>query len=237
MKRGNRYQEALTSYLRVIERRGDDAPESHLEVGLIYLHHIRDPIAAIYHFRRYIALRPNSQQASLVRQRIDAAIREFAKSIPAQPLESQVQRVDLIAAMDKLKLENERLKQQLADLQAGRTSRATARNHDADDSEFNLSLDGLPTVHTRDAPSRSQPSPTTTRSGSPPLSAFQRQASTNTARLGPRRHIVRAGDTLMKISLEYYGSRSRWREIYAANRSVMQSEADLKIGMEIVIPQ
>jgi hypothetical protein len=62
-KRGNRYQEALTSYLRVIEKRGDDAPESHLETGLIYLHHIRDPIAAIYHFRRYVALRPNSQRS------------------------------------------------------------------------------------------------------------------------------------------------------------------------------
>jgi len=120
MKRANRQQEALSAYLKVIEKRGDDAPESHLEAGLVYLHHIRDPIAAIYHFRKYLALRPNSAQAPMVRQRIDAAIRDFSRTLPAQPIENQLQRVDLIAAMDKLKLENDILKQQVADLQAGR---------------------------------------------------------------------------------------------------------------------
>ena len=82
-----RKQEALTAFLKVISKRGDDAPESHLELGLLYLQHINDPLAAIYHFKKYLALRPNSPQAPLVKQRIDAAIREFARTIPAHPLE------------------------------------------------------------------------------------------------------------------------------------------------------
>ena len=125
LKTGRR-QEALTAFLKVIDKRGEDAPESHLEIGLLYLQHINDPLSAIYHFKKYLALRPNSPQAPLVRQRIDAAIREFARTLPAQPLENATKRVDLIAAMDKLKLENDRLKQQLADLQANRDTTTSA---------------------------------------------------------------------------------------------------------------
>jgi len=31
-------------------------------------------------------------------------------------------------------------------------------------------------------------------------------------------------------------NRARWRDIYAANRNVMKSESDLKVGMELKIP-
>jgi len=40
----------------------------------------------------------------------------------------------------------------------------------------------------------------------------------------------------MSISQRYYGTRSKWRDIYAANRDVMKSENDLKIGMQLKIP-
>ena len=52
-----------------------------------------------------------------------------------------------------------------------------------------------------------------------------------------RRHVVNKGDTLMSISLRYYGNRSRWRDILAANRDVLPSETALKIGMDLKIPQ
>jgi len=47
---------------------------------------------------------------------------------------------------------------------------------------------------------------------------------------------VQPGDTLSKISQQYYGNRTKWREIYAANRGVMKSESDLKAGMQLKIP-
>ena len=52
----------------------------------------------------------------------------------------------------------------------------------------------------------------------------------------PRRHVVRPGDTLSKLSQQYYGNRTRWGDIYAANRNVMKSDSDLKVGMELRIP-
>lgn len=249
MKRASRHQEALSAYLKVIEKRGDDAPESHLEAGLIYLHHIRDPIAAIYHFRKFLALRPNSAQAALVRQRIDAAMRDFARTLPAQPVESQLQRVDLMAALDKAKLENDLLKRQLAEYQAGREPAATAEEGEVGSStaqsapgtsgagNFALNLDALPTVRTRpqQAP-RPPPTPAASTPQTRPAPANQQAVRKQDARPAARRHTVRPGDTLSKLAQQYYGNRSRWREIFQANRNVMRNESDLKVGVELVIP-
>ena len=51
-----------------------------------------------------------------------------------------------------------------------------------------------------------------------------------------RKHVVRAGDTLSKLAQQYYNNRAKWRDIYAANRNVMKSESDMKVGMELKIP-
>lgn len=242
LKAGRR-QEALTAFLKVIDRRRDDAPESHLEVGLLYVQHINDPLSAIYHFRKYLVQRPNSPQAPLVRQRIDAAIREFARTIPAQPLESQTARVDLIATLDRLKQENESLKQQLAEARAARGNPLTPdpvatspqdAGRGSDDNSLSFSINTQPTVRTRPAPAAP---PRAVPSNPTPA----QQATIPTLRLTPtaaagRTHVVRPGDTLSKLAQQYYGNRSRWREIYSANLGVMRSESDLKVGMELKIP-
>jgi tetratricopeptide (TPR) repeat protein len=242
LKTGRR-QEALNAFLKVIERRGDEAPESHLEVGLLYLQHINDPPAAIYHFKKYLALRPNSPQASLVKQRIDAAMRDFARTLPAQSLENQPQRVDLVAALDRLKQENEMLKQELADLKGGRgTAQTTLPGEDvpapvppAAASGFNFATEAIPTVRTRPAPvTPSRPAPARpTPAVTPPPAAPTPAAATSAA---GRRHTIRPGDTLYKLAQQYYGNRAKWRDIYAVNRDVMKTETDLKVGMSLKIP-
>lgn len=242
-----RKQEALSAFLKVIEQRGDDAPESHLEVGLLYLQHINDPLAAIYHFKKFLALRPNSPQASLVRQRIDSAIREFARTLPAQPLENKLQRVDLVATLDRLQQENERLKQQLADLQAGRADSTLLADRGPSGSApaavavdanrpVSFNFDPMPVVHTQkpvltSAPVRANIPPATTAAKpaqKPPVAT----PSTRSA----RKYIVRPGDTLVKISQQLYGTKTRYKDIFNANRGVMKSDSDLKVGMELTIP-
>lgn len=234
LKSGRR-QEALSAFLKVIDKRGDDAPESQLSVGLIYAEHIKDPLSAIYHFRKYLALRPNGPLTLQVRQRIDAATREFARTLPAQPLENQLQRVDLVAALDRLKQENEALKQELADVRAGRNPVSvpglenSAVPANPATAGVNFSLETMPTVRTRPANPTPRIAPATQ---TPPASpAVTRQPAT-----GPRQHTVQPGDTLSKLSQQYYGNRTRWRDIYAANRGVMKSESDLKVGTVLKIP-
>lgn len=236
LKAGRR-QEALSAFLRVIDKRGDDAPESHLSVGLIYAEQIKDPLSAIYHYRKYLALRPNGPLTAQVRQRIDAATREFARTLPAQPLESQLQRVDLVAALDRLKQENEALKEELADVKAGRNPVAVPGIDDAPvpagpaPPGLNFTVETIPTVRTRPPPAQVRVAPAVrTAPATPPASRARQPAPS------PRSHIVQPGDTLSKISLQYYGNRAKWRDIYAANRGAMKSESDLKAGMTLRIP-
>jgi nucleoid-associated protein YgaU len=51
-----------------------------------------------------------------------------------------------------------------------------------------------------------------------------------------RTHVVVDGDTLTKISREYYGTSARWPEIYQANRDVMPNESSLSVGAVLRIP-
>lgn len=240
LKSGRR-QEALSAFLNVIERRSD-ASESHLEAGLLYLQHINDPLAAIYHFKKYLALRPNSPQAGLVKQRIDFATREFAKTLPAQPLPSQFERIDLLAKIDRLQRENEELKQQLADLKAGRLETpllGLAPGLSEGASAFDLTPENLPTVRTRPPPAVATPvAPRPAPPQATPAPAPTRTApvATTPPRTAARTHVVRPGDTLYKLADQYYRDKARWRDIYAANRAVMKSESDLRVGMTLTIP-
>jgi nucleoid-associated protein YgaU len=51
-----------------------------------------------------------------------------------------------------------------------------------------------------------------------------------------RTHVVVAGDTLMKISKQYYGTATRWTEIFVANPDVLKDEKSLIIGKTLRIP-
>ncbi len=209
MLRSGQNQVALGAFLKVIEKRNGDAPESHLEVGQIYLNHIHDPIAAIYHYRKYLELRPNSPQAPMVRDLIDTSKKQFARQLPGQPLDDYYERTDLLDLVERLKDENERMKTELAAIRA----------------------EPLPVVES----ARQQVS-RTTRSGRGQAAVSPRQPPTAPASSAMARHVVARGDTLYSIARRYYGNGNRWREIYNTNRSVMSSETDLKIGTELVIP-
>lgn len=113
MLRENRPKEALDAFLETIERRRE-APESHLEAGRIFLDRLKDPITAIYHFRKYLEIKPNSDKSALVRQLIETAMKNFAASLPGQPAVGDPDRIDLLARIDELEAEKRELRRQLA---------------------------------------------------------------------------------------------------------------------------
>jgi nucleoid-associated protein YgaU len=49
-------------------------------------------------------------------------------------------------------------------------------------------------------------------------------------------HTVVRGDTLSSISQQYYGSSSRWRFLYEANKATIPNPNQLAVGMELIIP-
>jgi nucleoid-associated protein YgaU len=280
LERQGRTQEALSFYLKAISRRGESAPESHLEAGLIYLQSIKDPLAAIYHFRKYLELQPNAKQAVYVRGLVDTAKREFARTLPAQPLESQAERLEMLDQVDRLRRENDQLKAELASVHGGVssptiTTRApidfnspppasrptpatsdeskpffstpsSAANEPApttassgDDAESPVSL--VPDTE-RERATAAAPTPSRTVATSPqpqpptrPTLSKPTPPSASNAASG-HRHVVQRGDTLFSLAQKYYGNRSRWRDIYAANRDQLPAENALRPGMELRIP-
>lgn len=264
LKKQGRNQEALSEFLKVLDKRGlSDSPESHLELGLLYEKHINDPIAAIFHYKKFRELKPNSQQADLVRQRIDAATRNFARTLPGLPLENQLERYDMSDMVLQLQRENEKLKTSLAATRAGRAGSdtpapAAAAAPDAETNPLPESerpalaavTDVSPVVRAAQEPEgalvAAAPSPTVrpplvaaptqtqqTRYQAPTAPSTTRPAATGTY----RRHAIAKGDTLYSLAQKYYGNRSRWKDIYNANKDVMRSADDYKIGMVLKIPQ
>jgi len=209
LQREGRRAEALGAFLSVIEKRRGNAPESHLEAGELFRTHLRDPVSSIYHYRKFIELSRGSPQATHVQQLIDTATKDFAASLPAQPLESQFERVDLLETVDRLKRENEQLKREVA---AARLERERLQERLAAGSAAPRG-----TVAPATVPSRTE-APVRTPGGG-------------------RTYTVVAGDTLSHISGKVYGTNARWRDIFEANRNVMPNENSLRIGMELQLPE
>ncbi|HWA08969.1 MAG TPA: LysM peptidoglycan-binding domain-containing protein [Opitutaceae bacterium] len=243
LEKQGRPQEALAAYLKVIALRGEDAaPESHLEVGVINLQHVKDPLEAIYHFKKYLQLQPNSRQAGLVRQQIDAATRDFARTLLAQPLENASDRGRLQDQVAALQRENDQLKAELAGYRGAPSpahaepmilapqGQIRAPSPPPADSAVMLVPQG-PAAAPRPAPA---PTGTAKAPARPPASPTKGAPSSAT-----RKYAVQPKDTLFKIAQRYPGTGStaaRAQAIFDANRDVMKSATDLRPGMELRIP-
>lgn len=253
--RGGRAQEALEAFLKVVEKRGGDAPESHLECGILYLQHIKDPVAAIYHFRKYLALRPTSPQSPRVRELIDTATKEFARTLPAQPFAGQVERLDLQETVERLQKENYQLKEQIAQLRglpAGSRPIALGGPPAVNEATTEAASDGeaveaapadegepapiIPVATPRTAPSPANVASSATVGPARATTTTSLPAATPPASSG-RVHTVQKGDSLFSISRQYYGNGSRVNDIVAANRGVLSDKnTPLKIGMQLKLP-
>ncbi|MBC7369721.1 MAG: LysM peptidoglycan-binding domain-containing protein [Undibacterium sp.] len=245
LEKQGRPQEALVSYLKVISRRSEAAPESHLDAGLIYKQHLKNPIAAIYHFQKYLEQQPNSRQAPLVRQQIEAARLDFFRTLPNRPLDSREVRIDGFDQRDRLERENEQLKAELSVLRAGATGGATTAPR------------RLSTVENRDpraVPAEEESSPITlaplqqretepvakVQTPQPGLGAGTRAKPTAPSATGGRRHTVAAKDSLYAVAKKYYGTatNAKVQAIIEANRDLLPNGAGtpLKEGMILRIP-
>ena len=93
---------------------------AHLELGLLYDTHKQDYIRAIYHYERYLELRPDAEKKKLIEDLIRQGRLSFAASLPDPPPGA----VEQIAM---LKREIDVLKGQIASQQARVESAAAAK--------------------------------------------------------------------------------------------------------------
>jgi nucleoid-associated protein YgaU len=52
-----------------------------------------------------------------------------------------------------------------------------------------------------------------------------------------RRYTVKSGDTLSKISSQFYGNANQYMRIFEANRNILQDPNKINPGQELVIPE
>lgn len=108
---------AIDSFERALEVNPQSA-SAHFELGWLYEEKVNDPAAAIYHYERFLKLRPNSSEAELARGRINTCKLELARTVSSLgPLPPSTQR-----EMEKVLLENKDLKTQLARYEAAYAS-------------------------------------------------------------------------------------------------------------------
>ncbi len=173
----------------------------HLELGLLYDDKLGDPISAIYHYRQYLELKPDSPKRPLVENFIDRAKLNLIAKIPQAPLAEPGDLARIQSEKAALLQENATLQQRV--------------------SELEKALAGQPVAA---APQPPAPPPVSTPT-EPPV-----------ARPTVRTHTVQKSDTLYSLAEKYYGSKSDWAKIYAANRQTMRSPNELKVGQQLVIP-
>ncbi|MBM3855237.1 MAG: LysM peptidoglycan-binding domain-containing protein [Verrucomicrobia bacterium] len=239
--RQGRNPEALNAFLKTIDRRGESpSPESHLEVGILHLNHTKDFLSACYHFRRYLKAHPNSKQTPYVLGMLDAAKREFARTLPGRPFEDQSVRMGLDEEIGRLRRENDELRAEVAVLRGGgavpvaRSARLIALP-----SEVRMAPPPVTTVV--DLPIVPAPASRPPAQSAPAVAAHFPPREPNSpatlARSGPpagRTHTVVAKDTLYSIARRY---NVRVEEIAAANPATIPTVgAPLRVGTVLKIP-
>lgn len=215
--REGRKEEALQAFLSVVSSRAD-AHESHLEAGLIYLNQIKDPLAAIYHFRSYLAMNPDGEHADFVKELIQTAQKDFAQTLPGNPFGETVERVNLMETVKELQQENTSLKERILQLQ---------QQLQASESDILRYREALA--------SRQNAEPAPAREVAPIVIQAAEDRDSGNADT-PNTYTVQAGDTLSRISSKVYGQSGRWMDIFQANRDQLPSPNALQPGQVLRIP-
>src|SRR5438477_280508 len=115
------YTGAIEAYEKALETNPRSAAP-HLELGLIYYQNVTTNWArAIYHFEKYLELRPRANNADLIRQNIDYCKLALAREVPYTPSNDLVRK-----EIERLTRDNGDLRKQVDQLKAQLAWRAGA---------------------------------------------------------------------------------------------------------------
>lgn len=195
---------------------------AHFELGLLSDEKLGDPIAAVYHYNRYLALRPNTDKRQLVEDFIQRAKLTIASKLPQSPIVDPSDLSRLQNEKAAVLQDNAALRNRVAELEKA----AAATQPAAPALPVAVTPPAAPPIRVANQPDTGASTPVIPPS--PPSSTGEAVKS--------RLHSVQKGDTLYSLALKYYGTRSAWQKIYDANRTMVASKDILKVGQQLVIP-
>jgi LysM repeat protein len=116
------YKGAIESFDKALQVNPNSA-SAHFELGCLHEKNEADPSAAIYHYERFLRLRPNAENGDVVKLRVQACKQELARAVLMGPETQTLQN-----EFEKLRSDNQRLRDELERYRAyyaGQPSRQT----------------------------------------------------------------------------------------------------------------
>jgi len=202
------YKGAIESFEKALKV-NPESSAAHFELGWLLDQKAGDPAGAIYHYERYLRLRPNAKNAEIVKQQITACKQELARTVSLGPVSDKQQRELEKTAEENKRLteENKRLAEELA---KWRSTAATQPGTTGNRAQ--VASGSLP------------------QAGSPPGKTNSLAQESLTA--APKRsYTIKAGDTLSSIAKQYG---IKVEGLKTANPKL--DERRLRVGLVINLP-
>lgn len=211
------YKGAIEEFEKAVEVNPHSAA-AHFQLGWLYEEKEPDPAAAIYHYQKFLKLRPGADNAEVIRQHIMNCKQDLAKAVLPLPITPAMQK-----QIDQLADENKNLRDQLEKWRAycnGLQSQLAAERQGSSAAQSAAAVSNRlvssPATQSVSRVSEPQTSPIS----QPPAS-----------KVAARSHTVRSGETCASIARKYG---VRLEALLAANPSVQPRR--LRVGQALNIP-
>jgi len=209
-------EEAIEAFEKCL-RLNPGAAKAHLQLGMLYEDVRTDPVTAIYHYRSYLAARPESENSDAVARWLERAERAYLNDLQGRygsPAPALTEEPMMVPATNPEKEAKE----------------AKAREREAKLLERVTSLsEELKGLRQRLHEQAQQLVRKARQAASETVEAVRRQPEKQV-------HVVRKGDTLSKLAREYYGNLKYWPALRDYNHDVLKGKDTLTLGMELQIP-
>jgi LysM repeat protein len=203
------YADAEQAFIEYLETRPRSS-KGHLELASLYDDNLDNPYKAIYHYKRYLELSPNSSDEATIASFIASSEKEIYERMSNGPVawnkgkneELTVLREKektLLAKIEFMRRENEQIRR-AAGLQI--TSQSNPKKTEA----YPAQTDAAPKTNA-------------------PAGKY------------PDSYIVQPGDNMIKIARKIYGDAKYYKKIFDANKDTLPTEdTPIKIGQKLLIP-
>jgi len=209
---------AIRLYREALVRDPGNA-RAHLDIAMLLHDQYGDFIGAVYHYRRYLELRPTTQKRDVIERRLRYAGQSYAMNLVreefalGQGISPEAAAASLVgvagdkaAALDKVQAKNLGLSETVRKLEAENGAlKDTLQRMEAELQDIKRAL-------------------AQARSSTPPRTPVVRT------------YRVKRSDTLSSIAAEIYNDAGKWKAIKDANQALLGSANRLEVGQVLVIP-
>jgi nucleoid-associated protein YgaU len=235
--------------------------QAHLQLALIYDETLDDPLTAVYHYRRFVEMRPDDAHLEAARGWLQKAEQKLLQRLQQAAVYAVINQGEatafpesagpaarelaLLARVQELTATNEELRERANEpvvdptLVPPAVGPAEPLTAPVDGSPLALPLPPpLAAVEPLAAAAPVAATAAVAKVAPTKVPALPSVAlkSTAAAPAAGRYHTVVAGDTLANLSRRYYGNTSQWPQLRQANRELLGEKTDLKVGMKLRVP-